>query len=33
MFLDLRQEVWVSSSCHRDLREPLILSLVIQESF
>ena len=33
VFLELRQEVWVSSSCHRDLREPLMLSLGSQESF
>ena len=33
VFLELRQEVWVPSSCHRDLREPLVLSLGSQESF
>ena len=32
MFLELRQEEWVPSSCHRDLREPLMLSLGSQES-
>ena len=33
VFLELRSEVWVPSSCHRDLREPLMLSLGSQESF
>ena len=33
VFLELRQEVWVPSSCHGDLREPLMLSLRSQESF
>ena len=33
VFLELRQEVWVLSSCHGDLREPLMLSLGSQESF
>ena len=33
VFLELPQEVWVPSSCHRDLREPLMLSLGSQESF
>ena len=33
MFLELQQEVWVPSSCHGDLREPLVLSLGSQESF
>ena len=33
VFLELRQEEWVPSSCHRDLREPLMLSLGSQESF
>ena len=33
VFLKLRQEVWVPSSCHGDLREPLMLSLRSQESF
>ena len=32
VFLELRQEEWVPSSCHRDLREPLMLSLGSQES-
>ena len=32
MFLELRQEVWVPSSCHGDLREPLMLSLGSQGS-
>ena len=30
---ELRQEVWIPSSCHGDLREPLMLSLGSQESF
>ena len=30
---ELRQEVWVPSSCHGDLRGPLMLSLGSQESF
>ena len=33
VFLELGQEVWVISSCHGDLREPLMLSLGSQESF
>ena len=33
VFLELWQEVWVPSSCHGDLREPLMLSLGSQESF
>ena len=33
MFLEVRQEVWVPSSCHGDLREPLILVLGSQDSF
>ena len=33
VFLELQQEVWVPSSCHGDLREPLVLSLGSQESF
>ena len=33
MFLELQQEVWIPSSCHGDLREPLMLSLGSQESF
>ena len=33
VFLELRQEVWVPSSYHGDLREPLMLSLGSQESF
>lgn len=33
MFLELLQEIWVSSSCEGDLREPLILSPASQESF
>ena len=33
MFLELWQEVWVPSGCHRDLREPLMSSLGSQESF
>ena len=33
MFLEVRQEVWVPSSCHWDLREPLILFLGSQDSF
>ena len=33
VFLELWQKVWVPSSCHGDLREPLILSLGSQESF
>ena len=33
VFLELPQEVRVPSSCHRDLREPLMLSLRSQESF
>ena len=32
MFLELRPEVWVPSSCHGALREPLMLSLGSQES-
>ena len=32
VFLELRQEVWVPSSCHGDLREPLMLSLGSQGS-
>ena len=30
--LELRSEVWVPSSCHRELREPFILLLGSQES-
>ena len=33
VFLELRQEVWVPSSCHGDVRETLMLSLGSQESF
>ena len=33
VFLELRQGMWVPSSCHGDLREPLMLSLGSQESF
>ena len=33
MFLKLRQDVWIPSSCNGDLREPLILSLASQEYF
>ena len=33
MFLEVQQEVWVPSSCHGDLREPLILVLGSQDSF
>ena len=33
VFVELRQEVLVLSSCNRDLQEPLILSLASQESF
>ena len=33
VFLELQQEVWVPFSCHRDLREPLMLFLRGQESF
>ena len=33
VFLELWQEVWFPSSCHGDLREPLMLSLGSQESF
>ena len=33
MFLEVWQEVWVPSSCHGDLREPLILFLRSQNSF
>ena len=32
MFVELRPEVWVPSSGHRDLREPLMLALGSQES-
>ena len=32
VFLELRSEVWVPSSCHRELREPFILLLGSQES-
>ena len=31
VFLELHPEVWVPSSCHGDLREPLMLSLGSQE--
>ena len=31
VFLELRQEVWVPSSCDGDLREPIVLSLGSQE--
>ena len=33
VFLELRQEVWVPSSCHGDLREPLMLSLEVRGPF
>ena len=33
VFLELRQEVWVTSSCDGDMREPLMLSLGSQISF
>ena len=32
MFLEVWQEIWVPSSCHGDLREPLILFLARQAS-
>ena len=32
VFLEFRQEVWVPSICHGDLREPLMLSLGSQGS-
>ena len=33
VFLQLQKEVWVPPSCHGDLREPLMWSLVSQECF
>ena len=33
MFLKVQQEVWAPSSCHGDLRKPLILVLGSQDSF